>query len=80
MRHRTVTINDAYYISDPILVKEATSKLTTILDAKYEAADLKEVVKSTPKLSRQEQKSLLLLLRQYEDLFDGNLGKYTGPP
>ena len=47
MRHRTVTINDAYHISDPILVKEATSKLTTILDAKYEAANLKEVYKST---------------------------------
>ena len=48
-----------------------------ILDAKYEAADLNEVVASYEQLSYSEKQRLLELLNKYETLFDGTLGHWT---
>ena len=53
-------------------------QLKKILDAKYEAADLKEICRDQPELSRDEQDRLLRLLLKYESLFDGTLGTWTG--
>ena len=36
MRPKDSTIDDAYFIAEPKAVEEATSRLTKILDAKYE--------------------------------------------
>jgi hypothetical protein len=52
--------------------------MKTILDAKYEKANLEEVVAACKHLSEQEQDSLLELLNKYEDLFDGMLGHWVG--
>jgi hypothetical protein len=52
--------------------------MKTILDAKYEKANLEEVVATCKHLSEHEQASLLELLNKYEDLFDGTLGHWVG--
>ena len=71
MRPQDSTIENSYVIHDPEAVKEATSRLTKILDAKYKKADLKQVVQDVPELTAQEKAQLLKLLQTYEDLFDG---------
>ena len=80
MRPRDSTIENSYVIHDPKTVQEATSRLTKILDAKYEKADLKQVVQDIPELTAQEKAQLLKLLQTYEDLFDGTLGQWKGAP
>ena len=59
-------------------VQNATARIKKILDAKYEKADLKQVVKELKHISKPERKSLLKLLQKYESMFDGTLGTYTG--
>ena len=51
-----------------------------ILDAKYEAADLPDIVKQCENLSLSEREELLTLLRRYETLFDGTLGDWKLKP
>ena len=51
-----------------------------ILDAKYEAADLDEVIRACEYLDSNEQQQLLALLRKYEHLFDGTLGTWNNEP
>ena len=41
MRSREATLEDAYYIADPKSVSQATTRMTEILDAKYNKADIK---------------------------------------
>ena len=67
-----------FYVEEPEAVEEANERLKKILDAKYEAADLEEICRDQPELSRDEQDRLLCLLRKYESLFDGTLGTWTG--
>ena len=54
--------------------------MTEILDAKYEKADLDKVVQDCTHLSPLEKQQLLALLKRYEFLFDGTLGKWTTDP
>lgn len=64
---------------EPLATKEETARVTRILDAKYEPADLPKVVEENcAHLSSQERKALLNLLRRYEDMFQGDLGKWVG--
>eukprot|EP00804_Cyclotella_cryptica_P013951 CCRYP_002461-RA/>CCRYP_002461-RA protein AED:0.43 eAED:0.43 QI:0/-1/0/1/-1/1/1/0/99 len=61
--------------------QEATQRVVKILDANYKKADLQSIVSTncTP-LSLQDQNSLLELLTEFEELFDGTLGDwYTEP-
>ena len=51
-----------------------SDKMSSILDAKYEKADLEKVAKETPHLSKKEQSKLKKLLQKYEELFDGTIG------
>jgi hypothetical protein len=51
--------------------------MTDILDAKYNKANLEEISKSADHLTNSEHKSLLKLLKKYEDCFDGMLGTFT---
>ena len=57
----------------------ATSRVTQLLDAKYEKANLSEVVDNNCKHLNIDQRNILLkLLIQYEELFDGTLGDWKG--
>jgi len=49
---------------------DATSRVTRILDAKYEKADLRQVVDSCTNLRNKHKRILCKLLKKYETLFD----------
>ena len=55
-------------------------RIQQIIDAKYCAADLEKVVEECSHLTKQEQQSLLKLLKKYEVLFDGTLGTWETEP
>ena len=55
--------------------KDSADRLKKILDAKYEPANLEELVGNS-KLSPDQKIGLLHLLQKYEDLFDGSLGTF----
>ena len=48
----------------------------TILDAKYDAVSIEQVVKEQTHLNTEQQNDLKVLLNQYSRLFDGTLGVY----
>jgi len=54
--------------------------LHCILDAKYEAADLDEVIRACDHLDADEQSQLQALLHKYEHLFNGTLGTWNDEP
>ena len=55
---------------EPLSTKEETERVTRILDAKYEAADLPKVVEENcPHLSQAEKKALLEILLKYSRCF-----------
>ena len=78
MKPKDCTAETNFSIQESESVKNATSRLKKILDAKYEKADLKQVVKSLEYLKKHEKKSLLKLLQKHETMFDGTLRTYTG--
>ena len=67
-------------MQEPIVTKEATSRLIKILDAKYQKADLKQVVQGARHLTDNERDQLYKLLMKYEDIFDGTLGEWETTP
>jgi transposase InsO family protein len=77
MRDADSMRNETFYIHEPDSIVEATERIKNILDAKYEKADLSQVVKEATHLSDAEQGTLHTFLSQYEDLFDGTLGKWN---
>ena len=54
------------------------NRVTRILDAKYEKANLENLCKSQQHLTPMEQTMLHNLLTTYEHLFDGTLGEWRG--
>ena len=62
--------------NDPETIQAETKRIIDILDAKYEPADLNEVVKEIPEISDDEMKEIFKVLKKYEILFDGQLGKW----
>jgi hypothetical protein len=66
---------------EPIVTREATKRAVKILDAKYEKANLPEIVQNNCKhLTVTQRHSLLKLLSKYETLFDGTLGDWQTKP
>jgi hypothetical protein len=57
---------------------DVQKRVTRILDAHYEKADLKAVVKSQSHLSDSEKLELAKVLKEFEHLFDGTLGEWKG--
>jgi len=55
-------------------------RVKTILDAKYEKANLDQVAAAQTHLSAEEREKLKILLGKYETLFNGTLGKWQGKP
>jgi hypothetical protein len=59
---------------EPQSTKDATKRVTQILDAKYQKADLQTIVRDNCKrLSANQKKKSLQLLKKYKSLFDGTL-------
>jgi len=57
---------------------DVQKRVTRILDAHYEKADLKAVIKNQTHLSVEEKLALAKLLKEFEHLFDGTLGEWKG--
>jgi hypothetical protein len=66
----TVFKNDYAKASEPEHAHAANKRQTRILDATYEAEDLKEIIESMSTINYIEKNKLLQLLRKYEHLFD----------
>ena len=60
--------------------KELMERMDRILDADYHKANLNDVTAEARHLTPEEQKQLNFLLKRCEDLFDGQLGEWNGPP
>ena len=73
-KHTNYSIQAAIEDSKPL--QEATSRMKQILEAKYEPADLNEVVHACKHLKTNERQNLHKLLSNYKDLFDGTLGHW----
>ena len=59
---------------------EATEIIVKILDSTYAKASLQEVTTSAVQMDANQFEKLPGLIKEFEDLFDGNLGKwYTSP-
>ena len=64
--------------NEPQSMQEATQRVVKILDANYKKADLQSIVSTNcTHLSLQDQNSLLELLTEFEELFDGTLGDWN---
>jgi len=60
---------------EPSISRVAKKRVTKILDAKYDKANLPEVVNDNcPHLPVEQHNALLQLLLQHDELFDGTLG------
>jgi hypothetical protein len=66
--------------AEPIATQEATERIVRILDSKYEKADLDQVAAGAEELDEHQQNKLLSLLKDFEYLFDGTLGKWNTDP
>jgi hypothetical protein len=66
--------------AEPITTQEATERIVRILNSKYEKTDLDQVAAGAEELDEHQQKKLLSLLKDFEDLFDGTLGKWNTDP
>ena len=75
-RNRDADSDTGYYQLDPAPVDSATERIKQILDAKYEKADLDAVAESCTHLGEIQQRQLLDVLLEHEELFDGTLGRY----
>ena len=80
MRSQLSNAASAYFIRDSKELEGSTTRVKRILDAKYEKANLNATVSNYEHLEANEKSTLLTLLRKYETLFDGTLGKWTGDP
>jgi len=60
---------------EPKATQEETERVIKILDSNYKKADLEEVVDKADNLNDKQKEQLLLLLREFEELFDGTLGR-----
>ncbi|MCP4442502.1 MAG: hypothetical protein GY810_26650, partial [Aureispira sp.] len=81
MRPRDTTLAEMLStVKDPAAVEAETKRISDILDAKYEAANLKNIVKNTPVLDQQDKAALYTMLKKYKVLFDGHLGRWKRPP
>jgi hypothetical protein len=65
---------------EPKATKEETERITKILDANYEKANLEEVVENATSLNREQKRKLLKTLKKFESLFDGTLGRWKTDP
>ena len=77
-KDRGATVSEAYHISDGDPVEDAVHRVKKILDAKYDKADIDQVCSEQAELDTEQRAKLAKLLRKYEALFDGQLGRWHG--
>ena len=66
---------------EPTSTSQETKRTVEILDAKYEKANLAEIVSEhCAHLSSQQRNKMFRLLTKYEELFDGTLGDFKTDP
>ena len=79
MKDPDATMEESYYVrhdqSDP-----EYDRVKHILDAKYDPADIRRYVEECTHLSASERSKLYTLLKEFEPMFDGTLGRWTGKP
>jgi RNase H-like domain found in reverse transcriptase len=73
-------IDTDYHIAESMAVEDTTEQIRKILDAKYQATDLKKVCSAQSHLQYQQQRKLFDLLNKFSHLFDGTLGKWNQDP
>jgi hypothetical protein len=78
MKQRDSTRKNSFFVKDPDALHEEADKMSKILDAKNQKADLKNIAKITKGLTEDRKTRLLHLLDKYENLFDGTLGNWKG--
>ena len=78
MKDRDATFEESFHLGDTTAMEEATERVRTILEAKYEAANLREICNKSLHLDTANQEQLFQLLNSYEVLFDGKLGHWQG--
>ena len=78
MKSRDATFENSFHLEDNGIAKDATERMSKILDAKYEQADLEKIVDECVHLDEEERSALLSLLKKHESLFDGTLGHWHG--
>ena len=66
------------HIQDSRSIQDATNRIKQIIEAKYEPANLPNVVSECVHLQPTEKQLLLQLLQKYKSLFDGTLGHWKG--
>ena len=76
MRSTSATLEQSYVVAESGPVKEATTRLKKILDAKYEPIKISQVIKSSKHLISNQQDKLENLLQKYKSMFDGSLGHW----
>ena len=72
------TTKEVFVIKQSRLVQNATKRIKQILDAQYNKINLNNIVMSLNYLKDKHKNSLLELLQNYDKMFDGTLGRYTG--
>jgi hypothetical protein len=65
---------------EPEATKQLGKRMERILDAKYEKVNIDDVVTKATALNASQKEMLKNLLIEYQDLFDGTLGKWKTTP
>ncbi len=77
---RVLKLNSSF-AQEPVSTGNTTKRVVEILDAKCDRADLPSIIKNNcAHLSTSHSNSLLALLLNFEELFDGTLGDWKLPP
>jgi hypothetical protein len=79
MKESDATVK-SFHVGDPDSIKEANERIQGILEAKYQAANLREICNNSMHLDVRQQEKLFSLLSKYESLFDGSLGTWNEHP
>jgi len=69
---------EAHYVADSDPVEDTVHRVKRILDAKYDKADIEKICEEQAELDKQQREQLAVLLRKYEALFNGQLGRWHG--
>ena len=66
--------------AEQLSTREATDRTVKILDGDYVKADLDQASSNTTQMNAEERNQLLVILKDFEELFDGTLGDWDTHP
>jgi hypothetical protein len=79
MKSRDATA-ESFHLSDPAVIQEATVRVQGILEAKYAAANLRDICNNSMHLDIREQEQLFAVITKYKALFNSLLGTWKEHP